>query len=108
LPSEDGRLPKYLVLKKRIEIKDIFNNGQFDRRKHVFVYKLPSTNNKIGFFVNRRCGNAVARNKIKRWLREIYRLNKSHFEGYHVVLYVKKPISYDYNDLKIDILSKPL
>lgn len=104
----DERLPKHLILKKRNEIREIFESGKFERRKHVYIYTLPSESEMVGFFVNRRCGNAVKRNQIKRWLREVYRKNKNHFQGYKVILYVKKPISYTYHDLVVDILEKPL
>lgn len=74
----------------------------------MFIYKLPSQSEMIGFFVNKRCGNAVKRNKIKRWMREIYRQNKSHFSGYKVILYTKRPLIYTYQELADDILEKPI
>jgi ribonuclease P protein component len=99
LSETDNCLPK---------TREIFEKGEFDRRKYVFIYTLPSDTTMIGFFVNKRCGNAVKRNKIKRWMREIYRQNKSHFEGRKVIIYTKRPIIYSYQELANDILEKPI
>ena len=106
--NSDNTLPKSLILRSRLEIKDIFETGTFKRLKFVTLVYMKTELQKAGFFVTKKYGNAVKRNKVKRWLREIYRQNKSVFEGYSIVFLVNRPQRFTYNDLADDILSRDL
>jgi len=45
----------------------------------------------VGVTASSRIGNAVARNQVKRWLREIYRTHRSELpEGVDVVLIARR------------------
>ena len=105
--SDDSEtLSKDLILHKNIDIKDIFKNGHFIRTKYLSLHYLASDHEKVAFVISRRAGKAHRRNKIKRWLREIYRKNKQHFIGIRIIFYVKKPVNATYHQLKDEILSK--
>ena len=63
------------------EFKRVFGFGTVYRHPalSVFIYKRKSDNLppvRLGLVVSRKAGNAVTRNKLKRQLREIFRLNK--------------------------------
>lgn len=105
---KDNSLPKSLVLRSKKDIREIFENGTYKRLKIVTLVYMKTELQKAGFFVTKRHGNAVRRNKVKRWLREIYRTNKDKFSGYSIVFLVNKPIQFDFNDLSLDILNRDL
>ena len=53
----------------------------------LYARKNRSEKNRIGFTVSKKLGHAVVRNRIRRRLREVYRLNESKFlPGYDVVV----------------------
>lgn len=58
----------------------------------VLVYRKNGANgNRVGFSVSKKYGNAVARNKIRRRLREIYAQEKLKLKaGYDMIFVVRK------------------
>lgn len=63
--------------------------------------------NYFGICVSKKNGNSVNRNKLKRWVREIYKNEeKSLKRNYNIVILFKKSCSFenvDYNKLSEDI-----
>lgn len=68
-------LPASRRVRKRREFLAIYQSGKKLYSAHflLFVLKLPSGPQKIGFAVSRKIGSAVARNRVKRLLREYFR-----------------------------------
>ncbi|MGC9326812.1 MAG: ribonuclease P protein component [Candidatus Hinthialibacter sp.] len=74
----DTRLRKVERLRKREEIRSVVRQRGLEGDYcflHVRSNQLPYS--RLGVIVSRAVGNAVVRNKIKRWLREIFRRSKS-------------------------------
>ncbi len=104
---EDEKLPRKLILKKKKEIaltlkKGFRINGRYLR---IVLYNKSinfESNFKVAFLVSKRMGKrAVLRNRVKRWLREIFRKNKALFNKFeNIILTVIVP----YDQVNFDLL----
>ena len=65
------------TLKKNYEFKRLYNKGKTAVTPYMVVYALKSPKGcrRVGYTVSTKLGKAVVRNRIRRRLREIYRLN---------------------------------
>ena len=76
-------------LTKNYEFKRIYNKGKSAASKCVVVYcsRNGKTENRLGITVSTKLGGAVQRNRIRRRLKEIYRLNEYTLRaGYNIVI----------------------
>jgi len=76
-------------LTKNYEFKKLYNKGKSAASKCVVVYCIKNnmSENRIGITVSTKLGGAVQRNRIRRRLKEIYRINEPSFRlGYNIVL----------------------
>ena len=102
---------KIKTLKMNYEFKNVFERGKFYIGKQVSIYILKNKKkvNVIGIAVSTKQCGAVQRNRIKRLIRENYRLIKNDLkQGYDIVfLWSKKGEAKeaDYYFIKNDILS---
>ena len=69
------------TLKLNYEFHRLYSKGKSAVTPYLVVYARRSKRreNRIGFTVSTKLGKAVKRNRIRRRLREIYRLNESRF-----------------------------
>lgn len=75
----------FVSLKKNADFRRVYRTGFSVADRYLVIYKSASNSEKpqIGFSISKRLGNAVKRNRIKRRLREICRLNLEKFDGGH-------------------------
>ena len=93
--------PKHQKLESRKDIKALFEEGKTVTKYPVKLLWLPlgQQETKAGFAVAKRnFKSAVARNKIKRLMREAYRLQKQEIQGRHktfnlLFLYIGKDVA---------------
>lgn len=66
------------TLKKNYEFKNVLSKGRFYLGKYVTIYIKDNNKNEnyIGIAVSTKIGKAVKRNRVKRLIRESYRINK--------------------------------
>ncbi len=79
----DFRFPREERLRTDREFREVVRKGERASTTHFNVYRDFSGGDcrKIGISVGKRAGRAVARNRVKRILREFCRLNKCAFPG---------------------------
>jgi len=85
---------------KRSDYRAIYNQGVWSSSQHFT--SITCSNKKgikrLGITVTKKAGNAVKRNRIKRLIREFFRLNKDLFPaGHDVVVMAKRnmpPLTY--------------
>ena len=61
----------------------------------VYIKKDSIGKEKFGIIASKKCGNAIQRNKCKRRLREIYRLNQNYFAGHSIIFIAKRALIMD-------------
>ncbi len=106
-------MKKIKTLKKNYEFKNVFSKGKFYIGKQISIYFLKNEKkeNIIGIAVPTKCCGAVLKNKIKRLIRENYRMIKNNYNiniGYDIVFLWNKKIeakNADYFIIKEDIES---
>jgi len=85
--------PKKMRLLNR---KDFVNLNRLGKRYHSAHFTVIFNENgldisRLGITASKKTGNAVKRNRIKRYIREFYRLDKEQFpQGYDIAVVAKK------------------
>jgi ribonuclease P protein component len=82
-------LPGNSILRKRNDIERVFREGKRFSFHICNVYVSSSGTTGVAFLVQKKTGNAVKRNRMKRLFREAYRLKRSHFLEKEVIFYIK-------------------
>ena len=97
----DFQFTKAEHLTRKKEFERVFNEGKVIKNNKVVLYVTPNDfqHSRLGLVVSKKVGNAVRRNRAKRLLRELYRLNK-HLLKIHadIIAIPRHPFS---SDLKL-------
>jgi ribonuclease P protein component len=90
LPSFRQRSSDRGRLSRSAEFERVYRQGRSTANRHLVLYAFPnpaSERPRLGLSVSRKVGGAVARNKVKRMLRESFaRLEPTLRDGHDVVL----------------------
>ncbi|ACB86480.1 ribonuclease P protein component [Natranaerobius thermophilus] len=82
-------MSQIVTLKKNYQFRRVFRYGQSYATKYIVLFVLENSLNinRVGFSVGKKVGNSVTRNRVKRLLREVYRLNNPNMmQGYDLIL----------------------
>ena len=86
---------KIISIKENSDFKRLYYRGKSVVKKRLVLYyrKNRFSYNRLGLTVSPKVGGAVVRNRIRRLLKENYRLLKGLNEGYDFVIVARKSIS---------------
>lgn len=89
------KLQKQNILRKNKHFQAVYRHGRSYANKYMVIYVMPvkDAESRAGFAAGKRLGNAVVRNRVKRLLRETYRLNRHRIkQNLHLLLVGRKPV----------------
>jgi len=107
-------LRKEEIIRSKLLFAKVLKEGKWVVSKRFAIYFLPSSDGsrKVGFTVSRKVKAKPKRNRIKRRLREVYRLNKESLpdSGFMVFMGFPQTEHCKFEDLQRDLerLSKKL
>ena len=82
-------MKRAVTLKENYEFRRIYAKGRSGVSPYLVVYVRPNRRgrNRLGVTVSTKLGHAVVRNRCRRRLREVYRLEKPQLKtGYDIIL----------------------
>ncbi|GKU83884.1 ribonuclease P protein component [Niallia sp. NCCP-28] len=90
-------MKKEFRIKKNKDFQEVFKKGQSFANRQFVVYKLSKKNQdhfRIGLSVSKKIGNAVTRNRIKRYIRQAFLELELHLNpAMDYVIIARKPVS---------------
>jgi ribonuclease P protein component len=86
-------LPRSHILRGRLLFAEIFNTGKRQSRGPLLLIYLPNQlpHHRIGIVTPKKIGPAVRRNRVRRQLREAFRLMQHDFSPQHDFLLIVRP-----------------
>ena len=84
---------------KRSQYLEVMRKGKEFRTANFIVIFNPNNigKNRLGITVSKKVGNSVKRNRVKRLIREFFRLNKFQIPCCHDIVFIAKKGSVDLN-----------
>lgn len=106
--NKRNRLLKSEILRKKKDFEQVFASAKIISSPCFILRYLESPNRKVGFVVSRSItSKAVIRNRIKRYLRDIYRNNKNYFLENYTYLFQARELALTktFYELKDEIIN---
>ena len=91
------KLRKTEIVRHKKTIDEIISTGKKINLKHLVIFYKGSERSQIGILLSRRIKKAVERNRIKRYIREAYRLTKHKIKHPKQIIFLLKSSSRDFN-----------
>ena len=88
-------LPKSSIIRNKFEFNRVYSKGRSYVNQMMIIHLVNSDNvkGKVGFAVGKKIGNAVVRNRIKRLMREAYRISQHCInQNVSMILIARKPL----------------
>lgn len=99
------KLPKGRILRRRNDFQKVHRFGKSYANRYLVLYVFTATGleDKVGFAAGKKLGNAVTRNRVKRLMRECYRLNQFKIKENVCLLLVGRKAAVN---VKLDVIEK--
>ena len=90
-------LPKRKILKKNKDFQKVYRYGRSYANRYLVLYVFTANGleGRVGFAAGKKLGNAVMRNRVKRLLRESYRLHQELIDKRFCLLLVGRKSAVD-------------
>ncbi|TJX13666.1 ribonuclease P protein component [Tissierella creatinini] len=88
-------MDKKYRIRKNLEFKRVYSGGKnyWNRNLTLYIKKNNLDESRFGITITKKIGNAVVRNRIRRRIKEVYRLNFHKIkDGYDLVFIPKKNV----------------
>lgn len=85
---QKGKMQFTDSLRKNEDFKNVYHSGKYcaDKKLVLHVKKNGTNRNRLGISVSKKVGNSVVRHRIRRLVKESYRLNENSMRsGYDLV-----------------------
>ena len=97
------------IIKENSDFQKVMKNGKWYTSECLTVYILSNNlnSNRIGVAVGKKAGKSVVRNRLKRLIRETYRLNEKQIvKGIDIVIVWRSSTNID--NVNFDVVQKSL
>ena len=100
------------IIKSNEIFRLVLKKGDFNVDKYLSTHVLKNSKknyniNYLGICVSKKNGNSVKRNKIKRWVREVYKQEEIKLKkNINIVILIKKTTKFE--DLSYDIIKNEM
>lgn len=85
-------MDKIYRLRNNMEFKKVYNGGKnyWNRNLVLYVRKNNMENSRVGYSITKKIGNSVVRNKVRRRMKEIHRLNFNNVKSGYDLIFIPK------------------
>lgn len=108
-PPIGFRLPRRSRIRTRSDFQVVFSRGRRCSTQHIRAVIYPNSGewSRIGMAVSRKVGNAVVRNRLKRRLREIFRIHRDQAPEPTDFVFIPRPGCSDlsFEDLSSEVVT---
>lgn len=84
-----------LRMKKNAEFKKVYSEGRYYVEKYIVMYAIRNSTgfNKVGYSVSKKVGIAVTRNRVKRLMKENFRIFDQNSKKGYDIIFTARPAS---------------
>lgn len=102
-------MDKKLKLRNNRDFRKVYDKGKSISNRYLVMFYIKNglEYNRVGFSTTKKLGNAVNRNRVKRLIKEAFRLNKENMiNGYDIVFLARvRATEANYKDIEKSIIN---